>query len=101
VDRSTYSEKYESGLPLSGQHEEDDDFLLAQYSPKREILWADSPSTRSRAFAVSHLYPRLLYTFSDTIVYVLKNARYEFLQSAEGSLTLISLLGPLKECLSA
>jgi energy-coupling factor transporter ATP-binding protein EcfA2 len=46
-----------------------------QYSSERDILWADTPSRRSRQFAVTHLYPRLLYTFSDTIVFVLKNPR--------------------------
>ncbi|KAK1832963.1 acyl transferase/acyl hydrolase/lysophospholipase [Podospora conica] len=31
--------------------------------------------TRSRGFAVTHVYPRLLYAFSDVIVLVLKNPR--------------------------
>ena len=47
----------------------------AQYSSERKILWADTPARRTRQFAVTHLYPRLLYTFSDTIVFVLKNPR--------------------------
>jgi hypothetical protein len=47
----------------------------AQYSSERQILWADTPARRTRQFAVTHLYPRLLYTFSDTIVFVLKNPR--------------------------
>lgn len=47
----------------------------AQYSSEREVLWADTPARRTRQFAVTHLYPRLLYTFSDTIVFVLKNPR--------------------------
>ena len=42
---------------------------------ERELLWADEPRTRSREFAVTNLYPRLLYTFSDVIVFVLKNPR--------------------------
>jgi hypothetical protein len=46
-----------------------------QYSTERDIVWADTPGRRSRQFAVTHLYPRLLYTFSDTIVFVLKNPR--------------------------
>ena len=49
----------------------------ARYSSVRELMWADSPERRSRQFAVTYLYPRLLFTFSDTIVFVLKNPRYE------------------------
>lgn len=40
-----------------------------------ELSWADAASTRSRNFAVENLYPRLLYNFSDVIVFVLKNPR--------------------------
>lgn len=43
---------------------------------ERELIWADTPKKQSRDFAVAHLYPRLLYTFSDVIVFVLKNPRY-------------------------
>lgn len=42
---------------------------------ERELAWADNHSLRSRQFAVTNLYPRLLYTFSDVIVFVLKNPR--------------------------
>jgi len=42
---------------------------------EREITWADTNVRRSREFAVTHLYPRLLYTFSDVVVFVLKNPR--------------------------
>lgn len=42
---------------------------------ERELVWADTPKKQSRDFAVAHLYPRLLYTFSDVIVFVLKNPR--------------------------
>jgi energy-coupling factor transporter ATP-binding protein EcfA2 len=48
----------------------------ARVVSEREVLWADSPRTRSRDFVVANLYPRLLYTFSDVIVFVLKNPRY-------------------------
>jgi energy-coupling factor transporter ATP-binding protein EcfA2 len=47
----------------------------AQYYSERALLWADTPERRTRQFAVAHLYPRLLFTFSDTIVFVLKNPR--------------------------
>lgn len=43
---------------------------------ERELIWADTPKKQSRDLAVAHLYPRLLYTFSDVIVFVLKNPRY-------------------------
>lgn len=42
---------------------------------KREIQWADTPERCKREFAVSHLYPRLLYAFSDIVVFVLRNDR--------------------------
>ena len=45
------------------------------HTSEREILWADSSKKRSRQYAVMHLYPRLLYTFSDVIVFMLKNPR--------------------------
>ena len=47
----------------------------AQHTSEREITWADSNAKKSREFAVTQLYPRLLYTFSDVIVFVLKNPR--------------------------
>lgn len=42
----------------------------------RSISWGDGPEHKKREFAVTHLYPRILYTFSDVIVFVLQNARY-------------------------
>ena len=42
---------------------------------QRDIAWANSPETRKRQYAVTELYPRLLYTFSDVIVFVLQNAK--------------------------
>lgn len=39
------------------------------------IQWANSPETRKREYAVMELYPRLLYTFSDVVVFVLRNTR--------------------------
>jgi hypothetical protein len=41
----------------------------------REIKWADTPEKRKREYAVTELYPRLLYTFSDVVVFVLRNVR--------------------------
>lgn len=42
---------------------------------ERELVWADNDLTKRREYAVAHLYPRLLYTFSDTIVFVLRNPK--------------------------
>jgi hypothetical protein len=46
-----------------------------RYSSERSLAWTDSPARRTRHFAVSNLYPRLLFTFSDVIVFVLRNPR--------------------------
>lgn len=42
---------------------------------EREIKWATTSETQTRQFWVTQLYPRLLYTFSDAIVFVLRNPR--------------------------
>ncbi|KAI0005731.1 FabD/lysophospholipase-like protein [Xylariaceae sp. FL0662B] len=46
-----------------------------KYSSPRKIVWADTPHTQKREFAVSQLYPRILYTFSDVVIFVLRNPR--------------------------
>ncbi|KAI1367159.1 hypothetical protein F5Y08DRAFT_350010 [Xylaria arbuscula] len=50
-------------------------FFKPKVISERELHWADDPRTRSREFAVTNLYPRVLYTFSDVIVFVLRNPR--------------------------
>ncbi|KAL1622899.1 hypothetical protein SLS56_008580 [Neofusicoccum ribis] len=54
-----------------------DDHLAHKERPlsERKITWADNTLKRSREFAVTNLYPRLLYTFSDVVVFVLREAR--------------------------
>lgn len=47
-----------------------------RHSSEREITWATTSEKQTREFAVTQLYPRLLYTFSDVVVFVLKNPRY-------------------------
>ncbi|KAI2635875.1 FabD/lysophospholipase-like protein [Hypomontagnella submonticulosa] len=47
----------------------------SRYCLTRKILWADTPHTQKREFAVGQLYPRILYTFSDVVVFVLRNPR--------------------------
>lgn len=44
-------------------------------SSEREVIWATTFERQTREFAVTNLYPRLLYTFSDAVVFVLKNPR--------------------------
>jgi hypothetical protein len=45
---------------------------------KRDISWANTPEKCKREFAVRHMYPRMLYTFSDIVVFVLRNDRSVF-----------------------
>lgn len=47
-----------------------------RYTSRRELMWENEAEIKSRAFAVSDLYPRLLYTFSDVVVFILKNHRH-------------------------
>jgi hypothetical protein len=42
-------------------------------SSHRTLDWADSPEKRKRQYADTELYPRLLYTFSNIIVFVVRN----------------------------
>lgn len=39
------------------------------------IQWATTEETRRREFAVMNLYPKLLYTFSDCVVFVMRNPK--------------------------
>lgn len=41
----------------------------------RPIEWANTEEARQREYAVTALYPRLLYTFSDCVVFVLRNPK--------------------------
>ncbi|PQE03570.1 patatin-like serine protein [Rutstroemia sp. NJR-2017a BVV2] len=45
------------------------------HSSQRDLAWAVNPETRKREYAVTQLYPRLLYTFSDVVVFVLRNPK--------------------------
>lgn len=42
---------------------------------KRKLQWANSRAERTRQFTVSTFYPRLLFTFSDVVVFVHRNPR--------------------------
>ena len=47
----------------------------ARQALPRDIAWANTPETEKREYAVTELYPRLLYTFSDVVVFVLRNSK--------------------------
>lgn len=42
---------------------------------RQSITWADNPDLVSRANVAKTLFPRVLYTFSDVVVFVLREAR--------------------------
>ena len=52
-------------------------FRAKNHSSQREVTWATTAEKKSRQYSVTNLYPRLLYTFSDVCVFVLKNSRCE------------------------
>ncbi|KAK5163057.1 uncharacterized protein LTR77_010992 [Saxophila tyrrhenica] len=57
-------------IRISQGHGDDD---LDAY--RRPIRWANRDDFRQREYAVTALYPRLLYTFSDCVVFVLRNPK--------------------------
>ncbi|KAH6656249.1 hypothetical protein BKA67DRAFT_514151 [Truncatella angustata] len=62
-------------LPKQLRNRADDLANGYKTSQSRKIAWAKTPNTRKREFAVAQLYPRILYTFSDVVVFVLRNPR--------------------------
>jgi energy-coupling factor transporter ATP-binding protein EcfA2 len=42
---------------------------------EREVSWMDSKMKRTRQFAAGQLYPRILFAFSDVVVFVHRNPR--------------------------
>ena len=64
--------------PLGSQPHQDpqsrDDRSRAWINTRR-IRWADREEYRGREYAVTVLYPRLLYSFSDCVVFVLRNPK--------------------------
>jgi hypothetical protein len=60
---------------LLGEHRRRREVTKSFHSTQRDIKWAKSPDKLKRQYAVMELYPRLLYTFSDVIVFVLRNAK--------------------------
>ena len=70
VPLGSRSRKWEKKSRYKDEHNQ------LQPTSERQITWADNVTKRSREYTVTHLYPRLLYTFSNVVVFVLKNARY-------------------------
>lgn len=47
------------------------------YRASRRLAWAANDKEKSkREYAVTELYPRLLYTFSDVVVFILRNTKW-------------------------
>ncbi|KAL9572020.1 hypothetical protein ACKAV7_003852 [Fusarium commune] len=42
---------------------------------KKPLSWANTPKMQSREYAVTTLFPRILYTFSDVVVFILREVR--------------------------
>ncbi|KAI1103045.1 FabD/lysophospholipase-like protein [Jackrogersella minutella] len=61
--------------PQGPSRTDSDDIGNGRHCLTRKIAWADTPYTQKREFAVGQLYPRILYTFSDVVVFVLRNPR--------------------------
>jgi energy-coupling factor transporter ATP-binding protein EcfA2 len=60
---------------LAAPTEHVEDSMDHTHGDKRPILWANTLETQKREFIVSHLFPRILYAFSDIVVFVLQNAK--------------------------
>ncbi|KAF2128735.1 hypothetical protein P153DRAFT_340903 [Dothidotthia symphoricarpi CBS 119687] len=50
---------------------------LSRLTPGRTriLSWADTKTKNTRAYIVKELYPRILYTFSDVVVFVLRDSK--------------------------
>lgn len=57
--------------PVSDDHE----YQLNDSVRVRSIKWATTEESRRREYTVTSLYPRILYTFSDCVVFVLRNPK--------------------------
>ncbi|KAI1343005.1 hypothetical protein F5Y15DRAFT_428961 [Xylariaceae sp. FL0016] len=69
-DRSSLKPLDRSSTPVV-----DRQLLKSVHGSQRSIAWAQSPLTRKREYAIQNLYPKILYTFSDAVVFVLRNPR--------------------------
>ncbi|KAF7536915.1 hypothetical protein G7054_g4138 [Neopestalotiopsis clavispora] len=78
-EREPLGAKFKKKRRMDNSKLSEDETLRADTSSsvvsERELEWASGPRSSTREFAVTNLYPRLLYTFSDVIVFVLRNPR--------------------------
>ncbi|KAF8847642.1 hypothetical protein BDZ45DRAFT_315849 [Acephala macrosclerotiorum] len=74
---TTYRIKRKSrDAPEPEESSDDETFSFrGSHSSKRELQWAKSRAERTRSFAVSCFYPRLLFTFSDMVIFVHRNSK--------------------------
>lgn len=56
---------------------------------RKKLAWADNPKMQSREYAVRILFPRILYTFSDVVVFVLREVRYVLLPQRQPMIDLV------------
>lgn len=61
-------ERIEGKKRIHGRH--------IKHKLKKPLAWATDPQMRSREYAVKTLFPRILYTFSDVIVFILREVRH-------------------------
>ncbi|KAK1658449.1 hypothetical protein BDP55DRAFT_758767 [Colletotrichum godetiae] len=50
-------------------------FGESRYASQRDLEWAITTETKKREYVVTQVYARLLYTFSNVVVFVLRNPR--------------------------
>ena len=60
-----------SGVPF----DIDSDTEVLRARTWQPIAWTTTPETRRREYVITRLFPRLLYTFSDCVVFVLRNPK--------------------------
>ncbi|QIW99361.1 hypothetical protein AMS68_004879 [Peltaster fructicola] len=58
-----------------------------RYATERDLTWATTAAKRTREYFVKHLYPRVLYTFSDVVVFVHRNPKYVYPDEISPQLT--------------
>ena len=58
--------------PHAGQGEQEPIHTFRDVTD-RPVKWAKGEDKKRREYAVTHLYPRLLYTFADCVVFVLRS----------------------------
>lgn len=69
------SEERGKGREMRREHTKLQQISRGLNRTRQKIKWANSLEKTKRQYAVKEFYPRLLYTFSDVIVFVLRNAK--------------------------